>query len=268
MNKLMISLTTALLAVSPSIAEPEITGTPTELRQHLTPVRGQVTILGQAERTVEADRAVVELSVVTSEHEFKKALENNNTVRTKIVSTLADGGLSTNRIHTSRFASTPVHSSWTGKVKEYNIKSTVRIYAETEKEIQLAAGLVDTLDEVILSSINFEMTKKEEITMELLEMAFDRVQERKELYEASLNVKLQPNSIGIPGSKNNDRRHRNIFKPEDDLLSFTSAMTNPELSVVLHALKQREPDINQFEELLYKISIAVTFDLLPNDAGE
>ena len=48
-----------------------------------------------------------------------------------------EGGVAEDRIHTSRFASTPVHSSWTGKVKEYKIASTVRVHVQSEQEVQL-----------------------------------------------------------------------------------------------------------------------------------
>jgi len=50
-------------------------------------------------------------------------------------------------------------------------------------------------------------------------------------------------------------------------MSASGILSNPELSVVLHALEQRAPEVSQFEELLYKVGLIVTFDILPqNDA--
>jgi uncharacterized protein YggE len=269
MNDKLILTVIAVLMVQTSIAEPELSGTPTELRRHLDTLPGQVTISGLAERTVEADRAVVQVSVLTSDRDLKPALELNSKIRAGIVTELTAAEVDTNRIHTSRFSSTPVHSSWTGKVKEYQIKSTVRVNAESEKEIQVIAGLVDSSDNVSLSSLTFEMTKRDEMTEELLKEAFQLVQKRKALYESSLGVQLRPRSVGIPKANDTDRRAEWLLRDYKAPMSVSSVLTNPELSVVLHALEQRGPEINQFEELLFKVGIVVTFDVLPEmDKGE
>ena len=269
MKNLVVFTIVSLIVPHIAIGEPELSGTPTELRQHLDALPGQVTISGLAERTVESDRAVVQVAVHTSERQLKPALEKNNNIRANIVEELTKSGITADRIHTSRFASTPVHSSWSGKVKEYDIRSTVRVHAETEKEVQIVAGLVDTIDEISLSSLTFEMTKKEEITVELLTQAFQQVQKRKDQYESSLGVHLRPRQIGLPTPKDDGSRTQWLMKGNRNVASISSVLTNPELSVVLHALEQRGPEISQFEELLYKVGIVVTFDVLPEmDKGE
>lgn len=256
---------TAMLVAYTATAEPEISGTPTELRRHLDAIPGQVVISATAERTVEADRAVVQVSVVTSERRLKTSLEKNNSIRTDIVSKLSAGGIDEDRIHTSRFSSTPVHSSWTGKVKEYEIESKVRVHAESEKEIHLIAGLVDELDEVSLASLTFEMSKKEEITVDLLKEAFQRVQARKELYESSLGVSLRPRRVGLPPVEDASLHDRRMRKGDRAVLSVASVLTNPELSMVLHSLGQEQAGMNQFEELVFKAEITVTYDLVPGE---
>ena len=260
-------LVSIFVSAHAATAEIDVSGSPAELRAHLESLPGQVTISGHAERAVEADKAIVQLSVVTSERLLKPALEKNTNVRSSIVAELAEGGISEARIHTSRFASTPVHSSWSGKVKQYRIKSTVRIHAETEKEVQLIAGLVDTIEEVSLASMSFDMTRREEVTVELLAEAFGRIQERRKLYESSLGVLLRPKHVAVPGGQKPDRRTRWLLNGDDGAMSASGILSNPELSVVLHALEQRAPEVSQFEELLYKVGLIVTFDILPqNDA--
>lgn len=86
--------------------------------------------------------------------------------------------------------------------------------AESEKEIQLVAGLVDSIDNVSLSSLTFEMTKKDEITIGLLKEAFQRVQERRALYETSLGVRLRPRQVGIPAAKGADRRAQSLLQDD------------------------------------------------------
>lgn len=107
--------------------------------------------------------------------------------------------------------------------------------AESEKEIQLVAGLVDSIDNVSLSSLTFEMTKKDEITIGLLKEAFQRVQERRALYETSLGVRLRPRQVGIPAAKGADRRAQSLLQDDWEITSVAGVLTNPELSVVLHA---------------------------------
>ena len=256
-----------LTVVRMGVADVELSGTPSEIRAHMDALPGHVTISGLAERSVEADRAVVQLSVVTSDRKLQPAMAENTAARSEIIGILAEGGITEARIHTSRFASTPVQSSWTGKIKEYRIKSTIRIYAEAEKDIHLIAGLVDTMEAVSLTSLTFEMTKKEEIAIELMKEAFDRIQIRRDLYESSLGVLLRPRNVGLPVPKRPDRREYWAIADDADYgsayLSRSGILSNPECSVVLHALEQRAPEVSQFEEVLFKVRIVVTFDVLP-----
>ncbi|MBT3380183.1 MAG: SIMPL domain-containing protein [Lentisphaerae bacterium] len=243
------------------LGEPELSGTADELRRLLDPPPGQVTISGFSERTVEADRAVVRVSILTLGKRLKVAMEENRQVRSKMISKLVEGGIPLDRTHTSRFASTPLHSAWTGKVKEYQIVSKVRIHAESEDDIHLIAGLVDTFDEVSLASMAFEMTKREEIITELLKDAFRRVQQRRELYESCLGVTLSPRHVNEPTT--NDVKPRLQFPMSVRVGSVSGVLSDLDLDVSVHALAQQEEGIDQFEELLYKVGIAVTFDLTP-----
>lgn len=262
MRMMVLAMGVWWVAVPGSMAELALSGSPIEVQEHLSSLPGQVTISGAAERRVEADQAIVQLAVVTTERLLESAMVNNTSVRSQIVATLAEASIPEARIHTSRFASTPLHSSWTGKVKEYRIKSSVRVHAESEQEIHLVAGLVDSLDDVSLSSMTFDVTGKDKIVSALIEEALERVNERKAQYEGALNVKLRPKRVGLPVP---DKSPRDVHWPmsgDERLLRLSSGLTNPELTLTLHALEQREPELSQFEELLYKVGIVVTFDVL------
>lgn len=266
--RILNGLITAAMAMAvTTIAEPELSGTPTELIQHLRSIPEKVVISGVAERTVEADRAVIKILVLTTEKKLEQSLIKNNKIRTDIMQQLTASGIDTNRIHTSRFASSPIHSSWSGKIKEYVISSRVNIYAENEKEMQSVALLVDKFEEVSLSSISFEMTKKEKIKQELIKEALQQVQQHKEIYESSLGVDLIPAKFGpdFPGS-DSDLAIRGGIRKGNRFTSYdNSILSNPELTVTLHALMQQAPAIDQFEELLYKAEITVTFHLFNKD---
>jgi uncharacterized protein YggE len=244
--------------------EPELSGTPSMLREHLNGIPGQLTVVGRAERRVEADRAVVQVCVRTSKKKLEASLLENNHIRADVVARLKEGGGDEKRIHASRFSSRPVHSSWSGKVKEYVIESTVRIYAESEKELQLVAGLVDELDEVSLVSLAFEVTKKDDVNLELQREAMGKVEKQKRLYESLLGVKLVPRKI--EDTKVKQISHEQWFASDRKrVLSYAGAMANPQESIYLHALRNREADVSQFEELVFKAGIAVTFDVYAED---
>lgn len=221
------------------------------------PAPGKVTITGTAERTIEADLAVIRLAVNTSDRKLKETLKKNNSIRTDIVTKLSSAGIDADRIHTSRFSSTPNRSSWSGKVKDYFVSSTVWVDVKSEKEMQDVAGLVDEIKEVELNSISFKLNKTEEIVNSLLKDALESVNRRKKIYESELGVKLRPHSVAPRKGKHN---YQNLFK---DDLNDPEILTNPDSCVILHALSQRPPQTNQFDSNIYRINISVIFDIIP-----
>jgi uncharacterized protein YggE len=258
-----------ILVAHTLVAAPELSGTPAELKEHLESLPGQVTLSGTAERRVEADLAVVTITVLSSERQLRSAMERNRDLRAGIVTELTAAGIDKDRIHTSRFASTPAHSSWTGKVKQYHVSSTVRVNAESEDEVHQVAGQVDERDEVTLDALEFELSEKDALAAELLGEAFNKLATRKQLYESSLGATLIPRRVGMPKSKHGGDQHVQWpLRDDESILSVSSVLTNPELTMTLHALEQRAPDLNQFEELVLKVGIVVTYDLVPGEGRQ
>jgi uncharacterized protein YggE len=267
MRNILTIVAASVLAVHSTIADPQITGTPDELRAHLSSVPGQVTISGSAERRVEADRAVVQLAVVSANRQLNAALATNAQTRTGILTELKTGGIAVERVHTSRLGATPIHSSYSGKVKEYQVKSTVRIHAETEKEIQPIAVLIDTRNDVSLTSLTSEVTKKGEVKAELLKAAFEQVQERRKLYESSLGVRLLPRSVGPPADQGDSVVRMRAGRGKGTMSGLRHASAVSGFGPAGGILGTEEGGISQFEEVLFSANISVTFDLLPAKEG-
>src|SRR5215471_7891777 len=108
---LLISIVTVSLSLT-TRAEPELKGTPTELSRYLRDVPSRetpktVSIMGEAELRVPADQAVVTLKVTTENKSLHEALRLNQDIRTKLIASLKSHNMPAERVHASKFSSTP-----------------------------------------------------------------------------------------------------------------------------------------------------------------
>jgi len=260
----MLMLTGAAMALR-AFAGPELSGTPDELTAHLRSLPGQVTLSAEAEVKVEADQAEVILKVRNTDRSFKNALIQNQQMRADIMATLEKCAVPTERIHMSRFSTTPTQGYFTSKVKAYEVESRVTIQATSEKEIQAIAALVDEKDGVTLLSLTFSNSQKDKNVAGVLQQALAKVNSLKAIYEKELGVALVARAVGSqPAPSGLDLVRRRSYAGKD-VSGISSALTAPETSVVLHALEQREPDLSQFDQVVYTATVTVTFDVVKED---
>src|SRR5262249_26185637 len=106
MQKFLYFSLCALLTAR-TFAEPELKGTAQELGQYLTGVPKTVRIYGEGEVRSAADRAIVSLKVATENRSLQEALQANQDLRGKILSYLKKQGVPAERVHSSKFSSTP-----------------------------------------------------------------------------------------------------------------------------------------------------------------
>jgi len=257
----MLGIATAMYAV----AGPELTGTPDELTAHLRSIPGQVTLSADAEAKVEADRAEVILKLQDSDRSFKTALARNQQRRSDIVTTLEKSGIPTGHIHMSRFSTTPTQGYFTSKVKAYEVESSVTIEAVSEKEIQSIAALVDDMERVTLLSLTFSNSQKDKHTAQVLQEALAKVNSLKEVYEKELGITLAARAVGPQPAPDGMDFARCRPYGGKEVSGIASAYSAPDTSVVLHALMQREPDLSQFDQIVYQAKVTVTFDVVKAD---
>lgn len=261
MKKTILILTGATLAVR-AIAGPELSGTPDELTAHLRSLPGQVTLSAEAEVKVEADRADVTLKLRNTDRSFKNALVQNQQMRADIMGTLEKCGLPADRIQMSRFSTTPTQGYFTSKVKAYEVESRVAIQAASEKEIQAIAALVDEKEGLTLQSLTFSNTQKDKNAAGVLQEALAKVNSLKAIYEKELGIALMARSVSSqPLPSGMDLSVRRAYAGKE-VSGISSTQTSPGSRVILHALEQREPDISQLDQVVYRATVTVTFDVV------
>lgn len=195
-------------------AEPELKGTPTELSQYLqnVPIREapkSISIGGEAELRVPADQAVVTLKVTTENKSLQESLRLNQEVRSKLIANLKSHGMAAERVHASKFSSTPRFGLFGEKAKSYKVENLVRITVEDEHEFQLTASTVDQFTEVQFVAADFEVKDKEAMKAKAVAQACDNANKRKSLIEEKLGVNLKASgfsSAPVVQSMNSERR--------------------------------------------------------------
>jgi uncharacterized protein YggE len=180
------------------MAEPELKGSPAELAAYLAGLSKQVSVTGEAEVKVPADRANVTLKVTTESKSLQEALRLNQEVRAKMLAALKERGIPADKVQSSRFSSTPKHWVFSDKAKSYRIENLVKVTVQDDKEFSAVAQLVDKFPELQFVTIDFEHSDKEGLKRKALAQALDNASERKRVFEERLGVKLQPKSFSQP----------------------------------------------------------------------
>ncbi len=192
-------------------AEPEIKGTPTELAQYLPHLPRLVSLAGESELKVAADRALISLKVVTENKSLQEASRLNQELRAKILKALADKGVPSDRVQPSKFSSTPKYGLFGDKAKSYRVENVVKIKAQDEKEFQAVAALVDGWPEIRYDSVEFEHSDKDGLKKKALILALEKVKEKKGFYEESLGVKLAVRGFSEAGVVASPLQLRNAY---------------------------------------------------------
>jgi hypothetical protein len=173
-------------------AEPELKGTASELSQYLANAPKTVSIVGEAELKVAADRAVVSLKVSTDSKALHEALRANQESRLKLLTQLKKQGIPAEHIKESKFSSTPKFGWFGDKAKSYRVENLVKVTVLDEKEFQVVAAMVDNFPEVQFVGADFDSGDKEALKLKAAAMACDNADARKKVYEEKLGMKLTP----------------------------------------------------------------------------
>jgi uncharacterized protein YggE len=168
-----VSFVSLCLVVVAARAETELKGTAVELSAYLAGVPKLVSLSGESELKVPADRALISLKVLTENKALQEASRANQEIRARILRTLAEQGIPNERVKPSRFSSTPKYGVFREKAKSYRVENTVKITAQDEKEFQAVANLVDAITEVRYESIEFEHSDKDGLKAKALAQAID-----------------------------------------------------------------------------------------------
>ena len=108
---LLVSLLTASFALH---AQPELKGSPEELRHFLHPSERIVSLHGQAEEKAYSDRAIISLVITTEDKLLSNSIASNSNLRKFITTQLTTAGINGESIKSSKFSTSPQYG-WFGK---------------------------------------------------------------------------------------------------------------------------------------------------------
>ena len=255
MKKILSTIVFALFA-SFTLAEPEIKGSPRELRGFLYPTGKVVTINGQADEKAYSDKAIVSLVITTESKLLSEAISKNSSLRSDVTKSLMNTGIAAENIKSSKFSSSPQYGWFGKKPSSYKVVNRMAVSILKESHLQEIAAISDRYQEVELSDIAFEHTKMDEYNSKVKAEALEKVIEQKEFYEKSLGVKLTP--IGIRDSNIRQRATRGAMVLEEAIVTASKLQQDNYSSVSKYRDQAQEPS---FDEVKYEANLAVDFKI-------
>lgn len=189
MKRILIVLLLACL--SPALgAAPELKGSPSELSSYLLEARKMISINGEGEEKVEADRAVITLTIKNEARSLDNALQENDQIQMQVSQALLAGGIPADRIKAANFTSTPDYGWLKEKPKSYEISRDIRVTIVNAVQMHAIAGVVDNFREVFMGAMNFEDSARQVNELKAMQKALENIQARKALYEKTFSVSL------------------------------------------------------------------------------
>ena len=191
MNKILATL--VLIALNSSLyAAPQLSGNPDELSHYLLEQKKIITITGSGTEEVEADTAIVAITVRTKEPKLNDALQENEKARKAIKENLQQAGIVADKIKPSKFSSTPNYSWFRDKPSSYEISNEVKVTINSEEQLRAVAKIVDAQKEVLMGGAEFKDSQKESNEQKALQKALSTIKSKQKLYEQSLGITLAP----------------------------------------------------------------------------
>jgi len=233
-----------------SVAAPQLSGNPQELKRYLQSRTDRVTIQKTATETAYTDRAKISLTVTTNHKLLAEAMRLNQSLRTATVREFTAAGIPPDAIHTSRFSTSPRYG-WFGKEpNSFKVINTITVTAENAQQFQAVAEVADQHREIRFARTEFEHSRKEEFQKMVRQKAMDRIMEERHFYEQRLGLRLSPVRFQVA-----------------DVMPHSPRFQPPVEEVVVTAHKQGganeqiEQQAAGFDEIEYRASVAVVFHI-------
>jgi uncharacterized protein len=267
MKKLITGLATTLLLLLLPIAahsQPELKGSPEELRHFLHLSQRTVSIQGQAEETAYADKAIISLVITTEDKLLSNSIANNTDLRESITQQLISAGINNSSIKSSKFSTSPQYGWFGDKPDSYEVINRMAISITQESQLKAIATVADTKDEIELLNNTFEHGQKEAYKSKVKKQALSKVMAQKALYESSLGVTLTP--IGLRENRLQVRGTKGAEVLEEILVTASkSSRSYHDKSVdYLHVAAPKNAPAS-FDEIVYSAQIYVDFSVVPDN---
>lgn len=253
--KISVFLFSALLWVGAAWAEPELKGSPDELRQFLHPVENVVTLFAEAEEKAYSDTAIVSLVITTEDKGLSDSLAANSALRQRITAQLVADGIAAESIKSSTFSTSPQYGWFGKKASSYKVVNRMAITITDEGQLRDIAAVADAGEQVELSDTAFEHSRKNALEDRVRQQALARVMQQKRFYESSLGVELKP--VGFRNAGQARQATRGAMMLEE--IVVTAAKRGGGYSSNADA---DYPAKSSFDEVEYKAGIYVDFKIV------
>lgn len=264
MTKLIASLLFFCLPLS-AFAQPELKGSPNELRHFLHPSDKIVTLSAEAEEKAYSDRAIISLVITSEDKQLSVSISNNIAIRESISQQLVTAGINPEHIKSSKFSTSPQYGWFGKKPDSYKVVNRMAVTITEESQLKSIAGVADSKEEIELSDIAFEHSKKDALKNQVKKLALDKVMKQKTLYENSLGVTLTPvsfrdNRLWIKGTQGAQMLEEVVMTASKRSRSYSD-------NSVSHIQAQAPRSVgSSFDEIVYTAEIFVDFSTVTDKA--
>jgi uncharacterized protein YggE len=253
MRNLIIVCVVVLVVGSTAFAEPELKGTPSELTAYLQSLPKSITLTGESKVEVQADKAIVEISIKTENSSLETCLKSNQALRASITAKLGEAGIPADKIAAEKFSSTPRYGLFGDKPNKYEVRNLVKITVTDEKDFQQIAKIVDQHQEVEYQGLNFKHSNEKELKKQATEKAFDDLLKKKAEYESKLGITLTPRSFS----------EQLLLLPQEQVMSGKggAVRSSSVWSYAKKAALSEEETASPFGELVFTANVSGEFEL-------
>ncbi|MEM7097566.1 MAG: SIMPL domain-containing protein [Pseudomonadota bacterium] len=234
-----------------AMAEPELSGSPNELKTYLDKDSHTIDIFGYAEETAYSDTAHITLAVVTKAKTLTQALESNARLRQQMAKDLVAQGISADRINNSQFSTSPQYGLFGRKPSQYEVANRLKVTALSEIELTTVSRLTDSIEEVTLANIQFEHSRKEAVVTQVRINALTNAIEKANRYAEAVGLKVKPVWFSPGGMVHRDRH---VNRAIEEVVVTAQRRSGNSL-----AYSSEAPPSISFEELKYTANSTVKF---------
>ena len=183
----------AMAALLPlGAAEPELTGTPSQLKEYLSDIPQVITLNGQVDLPVDADRVIFTLSIATEGETLDGALKALRGKKDDVVKGLKAKGVAPEKILTLNLPVVPLYRVATAdKSERFKAATYVRVCVDNDKDFEVAADFINSTKEVVYEGMTYELVDETGPKVKALEMICADIERRKQVYEAKFGILLK-----------------------------------------------------------------------------
>ena len=257
MTKLITCLLLCCLPLG-AFAQPELKGSPNELRQFLHPNDKIVTLSAEAEEKAYSDRAIISLVITSEDKQLSASISNNIALRASISQQLVTAGINPEHIKSSKFSTSPQYGWFGKKPDSYKVVNRMAVTITEESQLKIIATVSDSKEEIELSDIAFEHSQKDAYKSKVKQLALEKVMKQKALYESSLGVILTPvsfrdNRFWVKGSQGAQMLKEVVVTATKRNRSYNDSAAD-----FAHAAAPKSVE-SSFDEIVYTAEIFVDF---------